>query len=84
MTGGKLEGVDTAEGAAEEHGLREVEVREEGFEVADVVGALVGERVAGVAVAALVECDDTPVGREECGEGCEGGGFHQVAVESDK
>jgi len=84
MTGGKLEGVDTAEGVAEEHGLREVEVREEGFQIAEVVGALVCGCVAGVAVASLIERDDAPSGREGRGQGHKGRGFHQVAVESDE
>jgi hypothetical protein len=84
MAGGELEGVDAAEGTAEQHGLRKVEMGKECFEVADVVGALVGGRVAGAAVAALIERDDAPMRCEVCGEGREGGGFHQVAVESNE
>ena len=84
MTGGKLEGIDAAEGATEEHGSWKVEVSKEGFEIPDVVGTLVGGRVAGMAVAALVKCDDAPSGREERGKRSEGGGFHQVAMESDE
>ncbi len=84
MAGSELERVDATEGAAEERGLLQTEVREESFNVADVVVARVGGRVAGVAVAALIERDDAPMGRKEFGELREGGGFHQVAMECEE
>jgi len=56
----------------------------EGIEIAEVVVAGVGGGVVGVAVSALVECDEAPCGRECFGERREGDGFHGVSVESDE
>lgn len=84
LAGGELVGVDAAEGTAEEDSAGKSKMREESFEVADVVGAGVGSRVAGVAVAALIESEDAPFGRERVGKREEGCGFHEMAVKSDE
>ena len=57
---------------------------EEGFEVEEVVGAGVAGGVVGVSVATLIECDDSPLGREEFGQGRKGGRLHDVRMESDE
>jgi len=57
---------------------------EEGFEVKEVVGAGVARGVVGVSMTTLVECDDSPLGCEEFGQGRKGGRLHDVRMESDE
>jgi hypothetical protein len=59
-------------------------VIEKSFQVEKVVGAGVARGMVGVSVAALVERDDSPLGREEFGERREGGRLHDVRMESDE
>ena len=84
MKCGELEGIYAAEGVTEEDGAGKMKVREEGFEVGDVVGACVRGSMIGVTVAALIEGYDTPVGcegRSQRGKSCR---LHEMSVEGDE
>jgi hypothetical protein len=84
MPRGKLVGVDAAEGVAEDYGVVEVKVIEEGFQIVEIIISGVAKGVVGVAVAALVERDDTPFGGQSSGEGRECHCFHDVCMERDE